>query len=66
MSRGLEPSMSRRDLCDTAKKGRVCIDDLCRGVGETLCGFDPDLYDEMLGEDYPPEEEREGAFDEHR
>jgi hypothetical protein len=43
----------RRDLCESAKRGKLCIDDLCHGVGETLCGFDPDLYAEMLDEDEP-------------
>lgn len=42
-----------RDLCDAAKKGKLCIDDLCHNGGETLCGFDPDLYAEMLDEDCP-------------
>ena len=41
----------RRELCESAKKGRVCIDDLCRGADVTLCGFDKDAYDEMLRED---------------
>lgn len=42
----------RRDLCDAAKRGKLCIDDLCHNGGETLCGFDPDLYADMLDENY--------------
>lgn len=38
-----------RELCESAKRGRKCNDDLCRGMDETLCGFDQDLYDEVSG-----------------
>jgi hypothetical protein len=34
-------------LCESAKKGRVCIDDLCRGADVTLCGFDVYEYERM-------------------
>ena len=35
-------------LCESAKVGKVCIDDLCRGSpDETLCGFNADAYAEM-------------------
>lgn len=44
-----------RDLCDSAKRGRACIDDLCRGSDETLCGFSQSDYDEMTRE-YSDEE----------
>jgi hypothetical protein len=40
----------RRDLCESAKKGMLCIDDLCR-TGETLCGFDLQEYQDLLEED---------------
>jgi hypothetical protein len=37
-----------RDLCSSAKQGRVCIDDLCRACPDnTLCGFDQSEYDEL-------------------
>lgn len=37
-----------RDLCSSAKCGKVCNDDLCRGNPyNTLCGFDQSEYDEM-------------------
>ena len=42
------------DLCESAKRSKVCIDDLCRsarGGGETLCGFDPEFYAEITRED---------------
>lgn len=52
-----------REFCESAKKGRKCIDDLCRGGDVTLCGFDQDEYDEMtreyLDDEYFPEDERE-------
>lgn len=39
----------RRDLCDSAKKGRACIDDLCRHNDPTLCGFSPSEYEDIMG-----------------
>jgi hypothetical protein len=42
--------MARRDLCESAKKGKLCIDDLCHGSDVTLCGFYLDEYEEMLDE----------------
>jgi hypothetical protein len=41
----------RRDLCDSAKQGKLCCDDLCRTGGETLCGFDLQNYRDMLDDD---------------
>jgi len=41
----------RRDLCESAKKGMLCIDDLCRTGAETLCGFDLQEYQDLLEED---------------
>lgn len=41
----------RRPLCDSAKRGQLCIDDLCHTGGETLCGFDHDDYLDMLEEE---------------
>ena len=39
-----------RDLCESAKRGKVCIDDLCHGADITLCGFDKEMYDELVAE----------------
>lgn len=36
-----------RELCESAKRGKVCIDDICRGSSPTLCGFDQDDYDDV-------------------
>ncbi len=48
--------MPRRDLCESAKKGHVCPDDLCRGNPDfTLCGFDQSEYEQMT-RDYSDEE----------
>ena len=41
----------RRELCDSAKQGRLCCDDLCHTGGETLCGFCLIVYQELLDED---------------
>ena len=47
-----------RDLCESAKKGRRCGDDLCYGADVTLCGFDLDLYREITDEEtYPTDDE---------
>jgi hypothetical protein len=40
----------KRALCESAKHGRLCCDDLCHNGGETLCGFDPVEYEEMTRE----------------
>jgi hypothetical protein len=46
----------RLPLCDSAKQGKVCIDDLCRGNPDnTLCGFDQSEYDQIT-RDYDDEE----------
>ena len=48
----------RRDLCDSAKRGKVCIDDLCRSNPDnTLCGYDQSLYEEVTRDynDYEPD-----------
>jgi hypothetical protein len=42
--------MRRGDLCESAKQGKVCIDDICRGCDVTLCGFDKEAYEELLRE----------------
>jgi len=48
--------MPRRELCESAKKGHVCPDDLCRGnPDDTLCGFDKSFYDEICREYEEPE-----------
>jgi hypothetical protein len=49
----------RRDLCQSAKEGHLCIDDLCHTGGETLCGFDLFDYQDMLDLD----EEKSADFD---
>ena len=37
-----------RNLCESAKCGRVCIDDLCRSNPDnTLCGFDQSEYEDL-------------------
>ncbi len=43
--------MSYLPLCESAKKGHVCPDDLCHGADVTLCGFDKNEYYRMT-EDY--------------
>jgi hypothetical protein len=62
--RALPPLLARkkgelvRELCEPAKHGRVCIDDLCRSNPDnTLCGFDQSEYEEMTREyiDDPPD-----------
>jgi hypothetical protein len=51
-----------RDLCESAKRGKVCIDDLCRSNPDnTLCGFDQSEYELMTpeyfaGDDFPDDE----------
>jgi hypothetical protein len=46
----------RPDLCESAKHGHWCIDDLCHTGGETLCGFCQFDYDDVTEEpEYPPE-----------
>lgn len=50
------------DICESAKKGKVCIDSLCRSNPDnTLCGFSQELYDEVTrnfdDEDHYPDEE---------
>lgn len=35
-------------LCESAKKGRVCVDDVCRASDITLCGFDKYAYEEIM------------------
>lgn len=54
-----------REFCDSAKKGKPCIDSLCRTGGETLCGFDQDWYDELVWEYERPEEEYDNDDSEH-
>lgn len=40
-----------RDLCESAKKGRTCIDSICRSNPDnTLCGFSQELYDEITAD----------------
>jgi len=45
------------ELCDSAKKGQVCPDDLCRGADVTLCGFDKEFYESCIAEE--PDYDRE-------
>lgn len=41
----------KRELCESAKKGRCCPDDLCHGADITLCGFDKDFYEREIMRD---------------
>jgi hypothetical protein len=57
-----------RDLCDSAKRGQICIDDLCRNNPDnTLCGFDQSEY-EQLTRDYDddPGDDPDDGFDVER
>ena len=47
----------RRDLCESAKRGKLCCDDLCHTGGETLCGFDLFDYQDMLDDEGPIQED---------
>jgi hypothetical protein len=38
------------ELCEAAKRGRLCIDDLCHSGGMTLCGFALDDYRDICDE----------------
>lgn len=52
-----------RDLCESAKKGKVCIDSICRGNPDfTLCGFDQSEYEEMT-RDYEDDSYVPGDYD---
>jgi len=53
----------RGELCDSAKKGKVCIDDLCRGADVTLCGFDKEFYESCIAEDAYGDEDWTDDFD---
>lgn len=47
-----------RDFCESAKKGKVCPDDLCRSNPDnTLCGFDQSEYEEMTREYFGDDDE---------
>lgn len=58
-----------RDLCESARRGKPCCDDLCHSGNETLCGFDPYFYEmikrEYGGEDVPEGLEHEEDEDSH-
>ena len=44
-----------RDLCESAKRGHLCLDDLCHSNPDnTLCGFDKSFYEEIARE-YEPD-----------
>jgi hypothetical protein len=43
--------MRRGELCESAKRGKVCIDDLCHGADVTLCGFDRHFYETEIERD---------------
>ncbi len=41
-----------RELCESARKGKVCPDDLCHSNPDnTLCGFDQSFYEEVTTRD---------------
>ena len=43
-----------RGLCESAKQGKLCCDDLCHGDPDnTLCGFDRSFYEEIAEEYHP-------------
>ena len=42
---------ARGELCDSAKRGKCCIDDICRGSDVTLCGFDKEFYESEIMRD---------------
>lgn len=45
-----------RELCESARKGHICPDDLCRSnPDDTLCGFDQSFYEELVRESEEPE-----------
>lgn len=48
--------------CESAKKGRVCFDDICRGSDITLCGFDKEAWDEMSREYESDENDIDGDW----
>lgn len=35
------------NLCESAKKGHICPDDLCHGSDVTLCGLDKEMLEEV-------------------
>lgn len=47
------------ELCEFAKRGQRCIDDLCHASSVTLCGFDEDKYRDICEdwEDYVTDED---------
>ena len=57
--------MSQRALCESAKRGRRCSDDLCRGMDVTLCGFDEELWNDLTDEpeDYWHQEDDDNAVE---
>lgn len=48
----------RGELCESAKQGRCCIDDICLGSDVTLCGFDKEFYESEIRR-----EQRDSDFD---
>jgi hypothetical protein len=49
--------MQRREsgeLCESAKRGECCIDDICHGSDVTLCGFAEIRRDDSEEEDDGP------------
>lgn len=62
-------SAPRRDLCDSAKRGKLCCDDLCHTGGETLCGFDLDDYRDICEEwepEYQQQDDEEPTYNDLR
>ena len=46
------------NLCEFAKRGHLCPDDLCHGSPDsTLCGFDLSFYEGLFAESEDEEEE---------
>ena len=46
-----------RELCESAKRGNLCIDYLCHTGGETLCGFCQYDWDDATEPEYPSEDD---------
>lgn len=51
------------ELCDSAKRGKVCPDDICRGCDITLCGFDKEAYAEIMRTFYDDDTCDHGSID---
>jgi len=39
--------MNPPNFCESAKRGKRCIDDLCHNADITLCGLDQEAYERL-------------------